>query len=109
MNQNCTIIAEIQESSVSKAIECNSIATVQDLYQLKRIFSASVIKHGEISVCMHQNCVATTRVLTNTVITELQTHVPASNATQLYLQAAVWTHCSYHNEKLGSPPSITRN
>ena len=109
MNQNRTIIAEIQESSVSIAIEYKSIATVQDLHQLKRVFPASIIKHGDISVRLHQNCDATTRVLTNMVITELQAHVPASSATQLYLQAAVWTHCPYCNEKFGSPPSITRS
>ena len=108
-NQNRTIIAEIQESSDSIAVEYKSIATVQDLHQLKRVFPASIIKHGDISTRMHQNCDATTRVLTNTVITELQAHVPASNATQLYIQAAVWTHCPYRDEKYGSPPSITRS
>ena len=45
----------------------------------------------------------------NTVITELQAHVPASNATQLYIQAAVWTHCPYRNENFGSPPSMARS
>ena len=109
MNKNRIIIAQIQESSGSIAIEYKSIATVQDLHQLKRVFPASIIKHGDISTRMHQNCDATTRVLTKTVITELQEHVPASNATQLYIQAAVWTHCPYRNEKYGSPPSIARS
>ena len=85
MNKNRIIIAQIQESSGSIAIEYKSIATVQDLHQLKRVFPASIIKHGDISTRMHQNCDATTRVLTKTVITELQEHVPASNATQLYI------------------------
>ena len=108
MNPNRTIIAEIQESSNSIAVEYKSIATVQDLHQLKRAFPDSVIKHGDISthIRIHQKCDATTRVLTNTVIIELQAHVPASNATQLYIQAAVWTHCPYCNENFGSPPSM---
>lgn len=109
MNQNHTIIAEIQEPGESIAIEYKSIATVQDLHQLKRVFPASIVKHGDISTRMHQNCDATTRVLTSTVIKELQAHVPASNATQLYIQAAVWTHCPYRNEKYGLPPSIARS
>lgn len=109
MNLNRTIVAEIQESSDSTAIECKSIATAQDLHQLKRVFPASVIKYGDISTHMHQNCDASTRVLTTTVVTELEVHVPASNATQLYIQAAVWTHCPYLNEKYGSPPTIVRS
>ena len=109
MNPNRTIIAGIQESSDSITVKYKGIATVQDLHQLKRVFPDSVIKHGDISTRIHQNCDATTRVLTNTVITELQAHVPASNATQLYIQAAVWTHCPYRNENFGSPPSIARS
>ena len=58
---------------------------------------------------MHQNCDATTHVLTTTVVTELQVNVPVSNATQLYIQAAVWTHCLYCNEKYGSPPITVRS
>ena len=80
MNPNRTIIAGIQESSNSMAVKYKSIATVQELHQLKLVLPDSVIKHGVISRCIHQNCDATTRVLTNTVITELQAHVPASNA-----------------------------
>ena len=109
MNQNRIITAEIQDSGNSMAGGFKSIATVQDLHQLKRVFPASIVKHGDISQHMCQNCDATTRVLKDTVITELQSHVPASNATQLYIQAAVWTHCPYRNEKFGPPPTIVRS
>jgi len=67
LNQNRTITAEIQEFA---GVGCNSVACVQDLQHLKRVLPASVIKHGDISACMHQNCDATTRVLTNAVIKE---------------------------------------
>ena len=53
MNHNRTIIAEIQESSVFIAVEYKSIAAVQNLHQLKWVFPASVIKHGDINTCMH--------------------------------------------------------
>ena len=53
---------------------------------------------------MCQNCDATTCLLANAAIKELHANVPTSNATQLYIQAAVWAHCSYHNESFGSPP-----
>ena len=64
MNPNRTIIAGIQESSNSIAVKYKGIATVQELHQLKQVFPDSVIKHGVISRCIHQNCGATTRVLT---------------------------------------------
>ena len=106
LNQNRTITAEIQEFA---GVGCNSVACVQDLQNLKRVLPASVIKHGDISACMRQNCDATTRVLTNAVIKELQANIPASNATQLYIQAAVWTHSPYRNERFGSPPQMVRS
>lgn len=111
MNQNRTIIAEVQEKDdpLAAAIEYKSVATVHDLHHLKRVYPASSIKHGDISIHIHQNCDATSRVLTNRVIDELKVHVPASNATQLYLQAAVWTHCPYRNENYGPPPAIARS
>jgi len=99
MNQNHTITAEIQESA---AVGCRSVASVQDLRQLKRVFPASVIKHGDMSAFMHQNCDATTCVLTDTTIKELPSYVPASNVTQLYIQASMWTQCPYHNENFGN-------
>jgi len=75
MNENRTITAEIQQSGNSMVGDFKSIATVQDLHQLKRVFSASIIKHGDINKQMCQNCDATTRVLKDTVISELQLHV----------------------------------
>ena len=111
MNRNRTIIAEVQEKDdpLANAIEYKSTASIHDLHHLKRVFPASTIKHGDINIHVHQNCDATARVLTSNVIDELKVHVPTSNATQLYLQAAVWTHCPYRNEKYGSPPVIVRS
>ena len=111
MNRNRTIIAEVQEKddSLANAFEYKSTASIHDLHHLKRVFPASTIKHGDINIHVHQNCDATARVLTSNVIDELKLHIPASNATQLYLQAAVWTHCPYWNDKYGSPLAIVRS
>ena len=60
MNQNRTIIAEVQENDpLISAIEYKSTATVHDLRHLKRVFPASTIKHGDISMHIRQNCDAT--------------------------------------------------
>ena len=45
MNQNHSITAEIQKSA---AVGCRSVASVQGLQQLKGVFPASLIKHGDI-------------------------------------------------------------
>ena len=111
MNQNRKIIAEVQgkDDPLITAIEYKNMAMIHDLHHLKRVYPASTIKHGDISMHMHQNCDTTSRVLTSSVIDELKLHVPASNATQLYLQAAVWTHSPYRNDKFGTPPDIVRS
>ena len=74
MNPYVTKIAEIQRY-------CR---TMQDLNQLKWVLSDSVIKHGGISTHTHTHTktVMHNLCLTNTEITELQPHIPASNATQ---------------------------
>ena len=46
--------------------------------------------------------------MTTDTIQELATHVPESQVTQLYLQAAVWTHEPFHN-KFGPPPVVARS
>lgn len=95
MNCNKTIIAGLyvkdSKNKDPKTLKCRNVATVQDLCHLKTVFPNSIIKHGDISPYIKQNCDATSRVLTQNTIEELQAHVPGSQGTQLYLQAAVWT------------------
>ena len=83
--------------------------SVQDLCFLKQTLPSAHIKHGDISPHIRQNCDAKSRVLTQTTIDELQRHIPGLEGTQLYLQAAVWTHTPYRNDKLGSLPAIVRS
>ena len=107
-----TIVAELKEVSANgkhKALECRSIASGQDLNHLKRVHPTSIIKHGDISPYIRQNCDATSRILNQSLISELETCVPASNGTQLYLQAAIWTHAPYRNDKFGTPPEVVRS
>ena len=76
---------------------------------MKQVHPTSIIKHGDISPYIRQNCDATSLVLTDALIDELKTYVPSSTATQLYLQAAVWTHALYRNDKFGPPPVVARS
>ena len=75
----------------------------------KSMHPSSSVKHGDISPYIRQNCDATSRVLTQRVIIELQSHVPESQGTQLYLLAVVWTHAPYRDDKFGPPPAIVRS
>jgi len=111
MNRDTIITAEVHDkhSDKLKAIECRTIASIQDLCYLKQVYPSSHIKHGDFSPYIYQNCDATSRLLTQTTIEELQFHVPGSKGTQLYLQAAVWTHAPYRNDKFGPPPSIAKS
>ena len=43
------------------------------------------------------------------MIDELVQYVPESKGTQLYLQAAVWTHEPFRNDKFGPPPKVVRS
>ena len=52
---------------------------------------------------IQQNCDAAGRVLSQELVAELAQYVPGSESTQLHLQAEVWIHAPYHNEKFGSP------
>ena len=94
---------------VTLPLNLRSVATIQDLIYLNQVHPTSIIKHGDISPYNRQNCDATSRVLTDTLIDELKTYVPSSTATQLYLQAAVWTHAPYRNDKFGPPPVVARS
>ena len=49
------------------------------------------------------------RVLTQSTIEEFCLHVPGSHGTQLYLQAAVWTHAPYRSDKFGLPHDIAKS
>ena len=65
--------------------------------------------YSDISPYIHQNCDATSRVLTNLVVSELAKNVPGSEATQLYLQASVWLHAPFRNENFGSPLEVAQS
>lgn len=65
--------------------------------------------YSDISPYIHQNCDATSRVLTNLVVSELAKNVPGSEATQLYLQASVWLHAPFRNENFGSPIEVAQS
>ena len=91
----------------------SSTATNQDLCHLKQVHPVSTVKHGDISPYIRQNCHVTSRVLTQAVVDDLKMYVPGSQGTQLhvymYLQAAVWKHAPYRNEKFGPPPAIAQS
>ena len=109
MNRERTIVAECTNSRKPVTLDHKCTASIQDLCHLKQVHPASVVKHGDISPHIRQNCNATSRVLTQTVIDELKTYVPGSEATQLILQAAVWTHAPYRNDRFGPPPVVVRS
>ena len=48
-------------------------------------------------------------MLTQSTYEELRLHVPGSQGTQLYLQAAVCTHAPYRNDKFGSLSDIVKS
>lgn len=101
------IVAEQMTSSNS--LPTVVAATVRDLHNLKLLHPASKIKFGDISTHIRQNCDATARVLTQSVVDDLATYVPGSRATQLYLQAAVWTHTPFRIDGFGSPTDVARS
>ncbi len=90
MNKRISIIASIgnQSDHISKA----NVACIQDLHLLKHFKPTSTIKYADISSVIKQNCDATSRVLSQKAVDELASSVPDSEGTQLYLQAALWTH-----------------
>ena len=90
------------------SIETTRTASIQDLHLLKRVNPATVVKYGDISRHVRQNCDATSCVLTNQVIVDLDRCIPGSTAMQLYLQACIWTHALYRNEQFSPLPAVAK-
>ena len=84
-------------------------ADIQDLRKLKLANPSCTIKFADITPKVRQNCDATTRVLTQHVISDLKKFVPGSEGTQLYLTAATATHEPFRNTRFGPPPAIARS
>ena len=107
MNKKIRIIASIgnQSDHTSKT----KVASIQDLRLLKYLKPTSTIKYADISSLVKQNCDATSRVLSQKAVDELASNIPDSEGTQLYLQAAVWTHAPFRNDKFGPPPAVARS
>lgn len=107
MNKKITIVASVDNQSdhISKA----KVASIQDLHLLEHVKPTSTIRYADISSLIKQNCDATSRVLSQKSVDELASNVPDSEGTQLYLQAAVWTHAPFRNDKFGPPPAVTRS
>ena len=82
---------------------------VQDLKALKAKNPSCKIRHVDITPHVHQNCDATVRVISKTTVEDLKTHIPQANTTCLYLQASLWMHEPFCNEKFGSPPAVTQS
>ena len=55
----------VAETVGSKYLPHNIVASVQDLHHLKNKHPNSIVKPGHISLYIHQNCDATSRVLTD--------------------------------------------
>ena len=87
MNDNLTIVAE-NLPNLGDSMPQYTIASIQDLHKLKQANPSCTIKYADITPYVHQNCDATARMLTSPVIEALCTHVPRSQATQLYLLAS---------------------
>ena len=88
MNENIKIVAEV--------IPCTdgnlkySMATVQDLRDLKKTNPNSIIRQADVTPHVRQNCDATVRVLSQKAIKEIKTFLPSAKVTHLYLQATMW-------------------
>ena len=108
MNANISIVAGVLPPGQDR-LQLYSVATINDLLTLKRRFASAAVHHADITPHMRQNCDATVRVISEVTIEQLHTHVPESKATQLYLQAALWTHEPYWNRAFGSPPQVVQS
>ena len=80
----------VASTTSDNGISRNHVATVQDLCLLKQKVPNASLKHSDISPYIHQNCDATSRVLTNLVVSELAKNVPGSEATQLLMLYHSW-------------------
>ena len=70
-------------------------------------FTTSSIRYADITPHTNQNCDVTIIIQHATEGPEV--HVPKSSATQLYIQATIWAHESYRNNKFGPPPTVVRS
>ena len=107
LNSNISIVAD--NFSCASGIRTAKIASVHDIRILKQVLPNASVKHADISPLINQNCDAAGRVLNAKLIEELAKHVPGSEATQLYLQASVWVHVPYRNNKFGPPAEMARS
>lgn len=107
MNTNIAIVAEVLQTA--GVFQQYKIASIKDLLLMKSIHPGCSIKYSDITPHVRQNCDATSRVLTRKVVADLKVHVPSSEATQLYLLAATFTHEPNRNSKFGSPPQVVRS
>ena len=108
MNDNLTVVAEKLPNSGDN-IQQYAIASIQDLHKLKQANPSCTIKYADITPYVRRNCGATACVLTSPVIEALCTHVPGSQATQLYFLASTSIHEPFCNNKLGPPPVVVRS
>ena len=107
MNMNIMIVAEVLPDA--NGFQEYKVASIKDLLVMKSIHPGCSVKYSDITPHVRQNCDATSRVLTRKVIADLKVHVPSSEATQLYLLAATFTHEPFRNSKFGSPPQVVRS
>ena len=107
MNKKISIIASVDSSGghISEA----KVASIQDLHLLKHLKPTCTIKYADISSLIEQNCDTTSRVLSQKAVDELAANIPDSEGTQLFLQAAVWTHAPFRNDNFGPPPDVIRS
>ena len=89
-------------------LQLYSIDSIKDLITLKSRNANAAVHHADITPYLRQNCDATVRVISATTIEQLSVYVPESEATQLYLQAALWTHEPFRNRSFGSPPQVVK-
>lgn len=108
MNDNTTLVFGKLEAT-RDGMQRYLTASIQDLNALKACNSGINLKYSDINPHIKQNCDATVRIISQNIIQKLAEHVPESTGTQLFLQAAVWTHEPFRNNKFGSPPQVVRS
>ena len=107
MNNKISIVAGTLPPSWD-GLQLYSIDSIKDLITLKSRNANAAVHHADITPYLRQNCDATVRVISATTIEQLSVYVPESEATQLYLQAALWTHEPFRNRSFGSPPQVVK-
>ena len=108
MNENIKVVAEVISGADGSLTY--SLATIQDLRELKKKIPNLVIKQADITPHVRQNCDATVRVISQKAIEEVKEFTPPSaKATQLYLQTTFWIIEPFRNNKFGSPPKVVQS